>query len=129
MTTRSSQVASAPATAATTAVATSSKRASKGKKEKEFAEEWVQCDLCARWRLLPPPNDLLYPKELPDKWVCTMNTWNPAQALCSIAEETTTGPEVNTQRAAKLRCSLPSLLSSSLPHSVSQGVGSSIEVC
>jgi hypothetical protein len=101
MTTRSSHVV-APATNSG-AAATGTSKKSKGKKEKESAEEWVQCDLCARWRLLPPPSDPLYPTELPDKWICTMNTWNPTQAMCSIPEETTGGSEVNTQRALKLR--------------------------
>lgn len=80
-----------------------STKKTKGKKEKESAEEWVQCDLCARWRLLPPPSDPLYPTELPDKWICTMNTWNPTQAMCSVPEDATGGSEINTQRALKLR--------------------------
>ncbi len=95
----------------------SGRKSSKGKKEKECAEEWVQCDTCSRWRLLPPPSDPLYPKELPDKWICTMNTWNPAQALCrftrlgsfilnlfSVPEESSTNhSEATAQRAMKLR--------------------------
>jgi hypothetical protein len=55
-----------------------------GKKEqtKEHAEEWVQCDSCARWRLLPAPTHPMYPGELPDTWNCAMNQWNPSQASC-----------------------------------------------
>lgn len=104
MTTRSAQLTAAQqAAAAIMSGATTSKKSSKSKKEKEFAEEWVQCDLCSRWRLLPPPNDPQYPKELPEKWICSMNTWNPLQAMCAVPEETTSGSEVNTQRALKLR--------------------------
>lgn len=55
-----------------------------GKKDqaKEHAEEWVQCDSCARWRLLPAPSHPQYPGELPDTWNCSMNKWNPSQASC-----------------------------------------------
>lgn len=76
----------------------------KAKKEKETsAEEWVQCDSCSRWRLLPPPSNPLYPKVLPERWVCTMNRWNTAQASCSVPEETSTASEISVQRAMKLR--------------------------
>ena len=84
-TTRQSTALAASSAAAAAAV-TASKKNTKGKKEKEYAEEWVQCDLCSRWRLLPAPFDPLYPKELPDKWICTMNTWNTSQALCRLVK-------------------------------------------
>lgn len=112
MTTRSAQLAAAQQAAAAIMLGVpTSKKSSKSKKEKECAEEWVQCDLCSRWRLLPPPNDPMYPKELPEKWICSMNTWNPSQALCVVPEETTSGLVVNTQRALKLRsCFSPFIL-------------------
>ena len=55
---------------------------SKDKDSKEAQEEWVQCDECSRWRTLPPPNDPLYPHDLPDHWTCSMNTWHPSKASC-----------------------------------------------
>lgn len=83
----SSQPTTRQATAlAASTLAAATKKNSKGKKEKEYAEEWVQCDLCSRWRLLPAPTNPLYPKELPDKWTCNMNTWNTSQALCRLVK-------------------------------------------
>lgn len=35
-------------------------------------DNWVQCDCCQKWRLLPYG---LQPKQLPDKWLCSMQTW------------------------------------------------------
>ena len=31
---------------------------------------WVQCDLCDKWRRLPPGEEY---ENLPDKWFCSMN--------------------------------------------------------
>ncbi|KAL3906261.1 MAG: hypothetical protein SGARI_004082, partial [Bacillariaceae sp.] len=46
--------------------------------------EWVQCDKCQKWRKLPPD---ISADELPDKWHCSMNTWNAATASCGAAED------------------------------------------
>lgn len=35
-------------------------------------EDWVSCDKCQKWRLLPLGTN---PKSLPDKWLCRMLTW------------------------------------------------------
>ena len=35
-------------------------------------EEWVCCDRCETWRLLPYGID---PEQLPEKWVCSMLDW------------------------------------------------------
>jgi CW-type Zinc Finger len=48
--------------------------------------EWVQCEKCSKWRKLPAD---LSADELPDVWVCSMNSWNPAVASCKASEETT----------------------------------------
>ena len=61
-------------------------RATAAAKEKEHPEEWVQCDSCSRWRLLPAPSHPQYPGQLPDTWNCSMNTWSPSQASCRLAD-------------------------------------------
>lgn len=35
-------------------------------------DNWAQCDSCETWRLLPFG---LKPEQLPDKWLCSMQTW------------------------------------------------------
>ncbi|KAL3942197.1 MAG: hypothetical protein SGBAC_003576 [Bacillariaceae sp.] len=46
--------------------------------------EWVQCEKCEKWRKLPP---YMAADELPDKWYCSLNTWNEASASCDAAED------------------------------------------
>ncbi|CAI9781121.1 unnamed protein product [Fraxinus pennsylvanica] len=50
-------------------------------------EDWVSCDKCQKWRLLPLG---INPKSLPDKWLCRMLTWLPGMNSCSIPEDVTT---------------------------------------
>ncbi|XP_022876551.1 uncharacterized protein LOC111394790 isoform X2 [Olea europaea var. sylvestris] len=50
-------------------------------------EDWVLCDRCQRWRLLPLGTN---PQSLPDKWRCRMLTWLPGMNHCSIPEDQTT---------------------------------------
>jgi hypothetical protein len=55
-------------------------------KEKDDSDnvEWVQCEKCEKWRKLPPH---ISADELPDKWYCTMNNWNPDSASCERPED------------------------------------------
>ncbi|XP_050372942.1 cysteine-tryptophan domain-containing zinc finger protein 3-like [Argentina anserina] len=50
-------------------------------------EDWVCCDNCQKWRLLPfGRKDLL-----PEKWLCSMLDWlGPGMNQCDISEEETT---------------------------------------
>ncbi|KAD6120180.1 hypothetical protein E3N88_11451 [Mikania micrantha] len=50
-------------------------------------EDWVCCDKCEKWRLLPPG---VNPGSLPEKWLCSMLDWLPGMNQCSISEEETT---------------------------------------
>ncbi|CAI9767879.1 unnamed protein product [Fraxinus pennsylvanica] len=50
-------------------------------------EDWVLCDRCQQWRLLPLGTN---PQSLPDKWRCRMLNWLPGMNHCSIPEEQTT---------------------------------------
>ncbi|KAK6937422.1 Zinc finger, CW-type [Dillenia turbinata] len=50
-------------------------------------ENWVCCDKCQKWRLLPIGTN---PESLPEKWLCSMLTWLPGMNRCSISEEETT---------------------------------------
>ncbi|XP_047977266.1 cysteine-tryptophan domain-containing zinc finger protein 3-like isoform X2 [Salvia hispanica] len=50
-------------------------------------EDWVLCDKCKTWRLLPLGTN---PKNLPEKWLCRMLSWLPGMNRCSIPEEETT---------------------------------------
>ncbi|KAJ9181948.1 hypothetical protein P3X46_005991 [Hevea brasiliensis] len=50
-------------------------------------ENWVCCDSCQKWRLLPYG---IKPHQLPEKWLCTMLNWLPGKNRCDISEEETT---------------------------------------
>ena len=56
----------------------------KGKKaaSKEDVEDWVQCDVCAKWRLIPSV------KDLPEKWYCQLNVTDPKRSICNATEQT-----------------------------------------
>ncbi|XP_038874610.1 cysteine-tryptophan domain-containing zinc finger protein 3-like isoform X2 [Benincasa hispida] len=50
-------------------------------------DEWVCCDICQQWRLLPFGTK---PEQLPDKWSCSMLDWLPGMNRCDISEQETT---------------------------------------
>ncbi|KAJ6974309.1 hypothetical protein D5086_024100 [Populus alba] len=50
-------------------------------------EDWVCCDKCHKWRLLPYGTN---PNQLPQKWLCSMLDWLPGMNLCTFSEEETT---------------------------------------
>ncbi|KAI3505752.1 hypothetical protein L1887_27968 [Cichorium endivia] len=50
-------------------------------------DNWVGCDRCEKWRLLPAG---IEPENLPDKWLCSMSTWLPGRNNCDISEDETT---------------------------------------
>ncbi|KAL3727641.1 hypothetical protein ACJRO7_032388 [Eucalyptus globulus] len=53
----------------------------------QYMEDWVCCDLCQKWRLLPFGRR---PDDLPEKWVCRMLDWLPGMNHCDISEDETT---------------------------------------
>lgn len=50
-------------------------------------ENWVACDKCHKWRLLPYGTN---PDHLPKKWLCSMLNWLPGMNKCSFSEDETT---------------------------------------
>ncbi|CAH8316918.1 unnamed protein product [Eruca vesicaria subsp. sativa] len=55
-------------------------------------DSWAQCDSCLTWRLLP---FVAEPDDLPDKWVCSMQTWLPRMNHCKVSEEETTNAVIS----------------------------------
>ncbi|XP_020211938.1 uncharacterized protein LOC109796633 [Cajanus cajan] len=53
----------------------------------EIEDNWVQCDKCHKWRLLPLGTN---PDNLPEKWLCSMLNWLPDMNRCSFSEDETT---------------------------------------
>ena len=47
-------------------------------------QEWVQCELCQKWRRLPSH---ISADSLPDTWYCAMNTWDSRAANCDAEED------------------------------------------
>ncbi|KAE9598258.1 putative transcription factor & chromatin remodeling CW-Zn family [Lupinus albus] len=66
-------------------------------------DNWVQCDRCHKWRLLPVGTN---PDNLPEKWLCSMLNWLSDMNRCSFSEDETTkalialyqGPPPESQR-------------------------------
>ncbi|KMS96888.1 hypothetical protein BVRB_7g180710 [Beta vulgaris subsp. vulgaris] len=51
-------------------------------------EDWVECEKCHKWRLLPLG---MSAKSLTEKiWTCSMVTWLPGMNKCSLSEDETT---------------------------------------
>ncbi|XP_022991299.1 uncharacterized protein LOC111487993 [Cucurbita maxima] len=50
-------------------------------------DNWVCCDKCQQWRLLPLGTN---PASLPEKWLCSMLDWLPGMNQCVFSEEETT---------------------------------------
>ncbi|CAN7072334.1 unnamed protein product [Brassica oleracea var. botrytis] len=99
-------------------------------------DSWAECDTCKKWRLLPFSEN---PDKLPDKWVCSMQTWLPGMNHCRISQEETTNAIISTH-GAKVhgpetsnadKSYHQSLTSGSLPNLIErkpQGVSSKIMV-
>ncbi|XAR61291.1 hypothetical protein NMG60_11034941 [Bertholletia excelsa] len=50
-------------------------------------DNWVCCDKCQKWRLLPIG---MNPDSLPENWLCSMLDWLPGMNKCIFSEEETT---------------------------------------
>ncbi|KNA12347.1 hypothetical protein SOVF_126770 isoform B [Spinacia oleracea] len=51
-------------------------------------ENWVECDKCHKWRLMPFGMSADAFKDM--KWICSMLTWLPGMNKCSFSEDETT---------------------------------------
>ncbi|KAG6482465.1 cysteine-tryptophan domain-containing zinc finger protein 7-like [Zingiber officinale] len=50
-------------------------------------ENWVLCDICQKWRLLPYGTNT---GQLPPKWQCNLLNWLPGMNSCHFSEDETT---------------------------------------
>lgn len=50
----------------------------------ETSTDWVQCESCHKWRRVAYHVDA---EALPDKWVCSLNHWDPDHADCSAPSD------------------------------------------
>ncbi|KAK8960083.1 hypothetical protein KSP40_PGU010802 [Platanthera guangdongensis] len=50
-------------------------------------DNWVCCDICQRWRLLPYGTN---PDSLPKKWHCSMQVWLSGLNNCNVSQDETT---------------------------------------
>ncbi|XP_057814734.1 B3 domain-containing transcription repressor VAL2 isoform X1 [Cryptomeria japonica] len=48
-------------------------------------DQWAQCDACGSWRRLP------LDVNLPRRWTCSDNSWDPKRASCSAPQEISSG--------------------------------------
>ena len=90
----------------------------------EGAVKWVQCEKsgCLKWRKLP---SWLRDDELPEKFTCDQNKWNPDKASCSAPEEDYTEEVTVTWSLGDMVKSLQ-VCSPPDPHTCSECAGSVI---
>jgi hypothetical protein len=50
----------------------------------EDDSQWVQCDSCGKWRIIPSA----MVSSLPKQWYCSDNIWDPKRASCDALEQT-----------------------------------------
>ncbi len=50
-------------------------------------DNWVQCDRCDKWRMLPPDDK---GEDLPDRWYCEMNENDDINNNCDVSEKEAT---------------------------------------
>ena len=67
--------------------AVASEKEKEKEKEDQHPDEWVLCDQCSKWRRLPARTDPNFPNDLPEKWVCSMNTWDVKTSTCSAPQQ------------------------------------------
>ncbi|CAB9503547.1 CW-type Zinc Finger [Seminavis robusta] len=63
---------------------------------------WAQCDSCRKWRIIPNHIKI---SELPEKWYCSLNVYDPKRSTCDAPEETAKTPVIkrNKKRGRKKR--------------------------
>ena len=93
-----------------TCVAPGFAKKSKKKEEEQENENWVQCDKCQKWRLLPAYVNM---EALPDVWACDMNSYDLNRNTCVAAEQTV--EDIKREAKAKL-AALPPPQQPHTPH-------------
>jgi hypothetical protein len=53
---------------------------------KKILMQWVQCERCEKWRKISPLSGVNH-KDLPEKWYCEYNNWDPERGACEVPEE------------------------------------------
>ena len=61
---------------------------------------WVQCDKCTKWNLLPHN---ISTERLPDSWSCGMKTWDPSRATCSGRKRLARNPVAAAKKKAAMK--------------------------
>jgi hypothetical protein len=85
--------------------------------------QWVQCDKCAKWRVLPSTVDV---DKLPNQWYCEMNIYDPLHNSCDATEQT---PEeiAKAKRKAKRRLVRRARLEAEAAASAAASLGDVVE--
>lgn len=65
----------------------------------EDDSQWVQCDKCGKWRIIPT----IVVSTLPKQWYCADNIWDPKRASCDAPEQTAKQLQKEKKRRKKLQ--------------------------
>jgi len=61
---------------------------------------WVQCDQCKKWRIIPSHISI---SSLPERWYCSLNTYDPERNTCDAPEQTARTPAIKKKKSKKAR--------------------------
>jgi len=61
----------------------------------EDDNNWVQCDQCKKWRIIPNHIKI---SSLPERWYCHLNVYDPKRNSCDAPEQTARTPVVDKKR-------------------------------
>ena len=86
-----------PAPAAGSETKPKAKRTAKGKAKVVTQAEWVQCDGCEKWWMLPAD---VRAAGLPDSWRCAGASWNPVAAALGCGDAKPTRLKIGKHTAA-----------------------------
>ncbi|XP_019059589.1 PREDICTED: uncharacterized protein LOC104827369 [Tarenaya hassleriana] len=79
-------------------------------------DNWVLCEKCQKWRLLP---NGMNPDSFPEDWDCSMLSWLPGMNCCTIHQDLTTEAVLRMHRAPSIE----------IQKAMNRNPGSTILVC
>lgn len=89
----------------------------------EDDSQWVQCDKCGKWRIIPS----IVVAKLPKQWYCADNVWDLKRASCDAPEQTAKQAAKEKKKRKKLQVRLAMAAAAEKQAAAEQGVARATE--